>query len=138
MADNKPSKPFPPRWAMIYMLVLILAATPECLVSAVGLDERLDGLVQVSERGRAPLGFAAVAVVQVQPDIQPDLDAVGKGLAVDSQADPREAAEVDRRDRLLAVNVLRHAVRGDDEQRVGICRRAAQEAPHPVPGLRED
>lgn len=24
MADNKPGKPYPPRWAMIYMLVLIL------------------------------------------------------------------------------------------------------------------
>lgn len=25
MADDKPSKPYPPRWAMIYMLILALA-----------------------------------------------------------------------------------------------------------------
>lgn len=26
MADDRPSKPYPPRWAMIYMLVLVLSA----------------------------------------------------------------------------------------------------------------
>ncbi len=26
MADHKPGKPYPPRWAMIYMLVIVLCA----------------------------------------------------------------------------------------------------------------
>jgi len=34
MADDKPSKPFPPRWAMIYMLVLILAAIVWIILAA--------------------------------------------------------------------------------------------------------
>ena len=25
MADDKPGKPYPPRWAMIYLLVIVLA-----------------------------------------------------------------------------------------------------------------
>jgi hypothetical protein len=34
MADDKPSKPFPPRWAMIYMLVLTLAAIVWIILAA--------------------------------------------------------------------------------------------------------
>jgi hypothetical protein len=60
----------------------------ECLVGAVCLDERLEGLVSISERGRAPLGFPAVAVLPVEPGIQPDLDAVGEGAPADSNLIP--------------------------------------------------
>jgi hypothetical protein len=61
----------------------VQAAAAECLAGAVGLDERLHGLVPVSEQGRAPLGFPAGAVVQVEPDIEPDLDAVGERAPAD-------------------------------------------------------
>jgi hypothetical protein len=33
MADGKPGKPYPPRWAMIYLMVLIL-----CLIVWIILD----------------------------------------------------------------------------------------------------
>jgi hypothetical protein len=59
--------------------------------------------------------------VQVEPDIQPDVDAVGEGAPGDPQPDPRQMTEVDHRGRPLAVDVLHDAVGGDDEQGIGIC-----------------
>jgi hypothetical protein len=38
MADDKPSKPFPPRRAMIYMLVLMLAAIVWIILAALHGD----------------------------------------------------------------------------------------------------
>jgi hypothetical protein len=59
-------------------------------------------------------------------------------LPLTRNLDLREVVEIDHRGRLLTVDVLHHAVRGDDEQRIGICRRPAQKAAHPASLLGED